>query len=288
MTIDLASLKTGEKSGLQVTIKTLLDAGAHFGHQTERWNPKMLPFLFGERNGVHIINLDHTMRKWEIAKKFIVDRVSLGGRVLFVGTKAQSREIISREAARCGAFHVTERWLGGTLTNFKTIKNSIERMKKLEELLASSEQPETKVKLSKKEKLNISRQIQKLTSNIGGIRNMKRPPDLLFVVDINKEDLAIEEARRLHIPVIALVDSNTNPDHVDIPIPSNDDAARTVELFTAAVADSVIEGTELYKARSTKAEAHNSGSNESGGGEGGGGTTRRSKRSSHEAPAPAA
>jgi small subunit ribosomal protein S2 len=248
-TNELSTLAVGQKSNTQVTVKTLLDAGAHFGHQTERWNPKMLPFIFGERNGVHILNLDHTMRKWEIARKFIVDRVSLGGSCLFVGTKAQSREIIKREAERCGGFYVTTRWLGGTLTNFQTIKKSIQRMTKLEELLASAEAEGSKVRLSKKEKLNITRQIEKLTANIGGIRNMKKTPDVLFVVDINKEDLSVNEAKRLHIPVVALVDSNVNPNAVDFPIPSNDDASKTVELFSAAIADAVIEGNEIYKAR---------------------------------------
>lgn len=254
MTNNLESLQLGEKSGVDVSIKALLDAGAHFGHQTERWNPKMLPFIFGERNGVHIINLDYTLRKWEIARKFILDRVSLGGTVLFVGTKHQSRDIISREAKRCGSFFVTSRWLGGTLTNFQTIKKSVDRMKKLEELLHASEQPETKVRLAKKEKLSISRQLEKLNANIGGIRNLKKSPDVLFVVDINKEDLAVAEARRLHIPVVALVDSNVNPDTVDFPIPSNDDATKTVELFCAAVADAVIEGTESYRTRAPRNE----------------------------------
>jgi small subunit ribosomal protein S2 len=248
-TTELSTLAVGQKSDTQVSVKTLLDAGAHFGHQTERWNPKMLPFIFGERNGVHILNLDHTMRKWEIARKFIVDRVSLGGSCLFVGTKAQSREIIKREAERSNSYFVTTRWLGGTLTNFQTIKKSIQRMTKLEELLAAAETEGSKVRLSKKEKLNITRQIDKLNANIGGIRHMKKTPDVLFVVDINKEDLSVNEAKRLHIPVVALVDSNVNPETVDFPIPSNDDASKTVELFSAAVADAVLEGAEIYKAR---------------------------------------
>ena len=246
---DLSTLAVGQKSNFQVNVKTLLDAGAHFGHQTDRWNPKMLPFIFGERNGVHILNLDHTMRKWELARKFIVDRISLGGMCLFVGTKAQSRDIIKREAERSNSYFVTTRWLGGTLTNFQTIKKSIYRMTKLEELLASAEVEGSKVRLSKKEKLNISRQIAKLNANIGGIRHMKKTPDVLFVVDINKEDLAVNEAKRLHIPVVALVDSNVNPDVVDFPVPSNDDASKTVELFAAAVADAVLEGNELFKSR---------------------------------------
>lgn len=270
----LETLAAGQSSGVQVSIKTLLDAGAHFGHQTERWNPKMLPFIFGARNGVHILNLDHTMRKWEIARKFIVDRVSLGGAILFVGTKQQTREIIQREAVRCGGFYVSSRWLGGTLTNFGTIRRSIERMKKLEELLAAAELPESKVRLSKKEKLNISRQIDKLVANIGGIRDMKRTPDILFVVDINKEDLAVLEARRLHIPVVALVDSNVDPEVVDFAIPSNDDASRAVELFSAAIADAVIEGSEIYKTRSPRTAVEN----DNHGGQGAGAHTPATRR----------
>lgn len=263
------SLQPGQKSGVQVTVSALLEAGAHFGHQADKWNPKMLPFLFGERNGVHIINLDVTQRKFDIARKFVVDRASLGGSILFVGTKLQARTIIEREAKRCGAFFVSSRWLGGTLTNYQTIKNSLDRMKKLEELLTAAEVPDTKVRLAKKEKLTISRELQKLDANIGGIRAMKKLPDVIFVVDICKEDLVINEARRLHIPVIALVDSNANPEVVDFAIPSNDDASRTIELFTAAFADAVIEGTEAYKARSPR-QSESSQTN----GEGG----RRSKK----------
>lgn len=249
----LEALKVGEKSGIQVTVKSLLDAGAHFGHQADKWNPKMLPFLFGERNGVHIINLDSTIRKFEIARKFIFDRVSLGGTILFVGTKLQARTIVEREAKRCGAFYVSSRWLGGTLTNFQTIKNSIDRIRKLEDLLAATEVADSKVKINKKEKLTITRELDKLNANIGGIRTMKKIPDVIFVIDICKEDLVVAEAKRLHIPVIALIDSNANPEVVDFPIPSNDDATRTLELFTAAFADAVIEGNESYKARSNRA-----------------------------------
>lgn len=233
----------------QVTVKTLLEAGAHFGHQAQRWNPRMLPYIYTERNGVHIINLDITMRLWLRARKYIVDTVSRGGTVLFVGTKPQAREIIAREATRCGAFFTTARWLGGTLTNFQTIKNSIDRMRRMQEYLVESEKPDSKIKLVKKEKVRISKELEKLEGTLGGIRNMKRPPDLIFVVDINKEEIAIAEARRLHIPVVALVDTNVDPELVQFPIPSNDDAARTIQLFIAAAADAVAEGRIAFEAR---------------------------------------
>jgi small subunit ribosomal protein S2 len=226
-----------------------MDAGAHYGHQTQRWNPKMLPYVYGARNGVHIINLDLTLKKWEIARKYIVDRVSLGGSVLIVGTKQQAKEIIKEEAKRCGAFFVSSRWLGGCLSNFQTIKNSIERMRKLENLLAEAAQENTKVRLGKKERLDISRQVEKLETNLGGIRGMKKIPDVIFVVDIVKEEIAIAEATRLHIPVVALVDTNGDPGKVAFPIPSNDDASRTLRLFMSALADAILEGRGIYEAR---------------------------------------
>lgn len=235
--------------GTPITIKNLIEAGAHYGHQTQRWNPKMLPNIYGARNGVHIINLDITMRKWEIARKYIVDRVSLGGNVLFVGTKQQAKDIVKEEATRCGAFFVASRWLGGCLSNFQTIKNSIERMRKLENLLTEASAEGSKVKLTKKERLDISRQVEKLEANLGGIRNMKKTPDVIFIVDVVKESIAIAEANRLHIPVVALVDTNADPAAVAFPIPSNDDAARAIRLFCSAVADAVNEGRALQAAR---------------------------------------
>jgi small subunit ribosomal protein S2 len=235
--------------GTPITIRTLMDAGAHYGHQTQRWNPKMLPYVYGARNGVHIINLDLTLRKWEIARKYIVDRVSLGGNVLIVGTKQQAKEIVKEEASRCGAFFVSSRWLGGCLSNFQTIKNSIERMRKLENLLAEANQENSKVRLAKKERLDISRQLEKLEANLGGIRNMKKIPDVIFVIDIVKEEIAIAEATRLHIPVVALVDTNGDPGKVAFPIPSNDDASRTLKLFMSALADAILEGRAIYNAR---------------------------------------
>ena len=255
--------------GTPITIKNLIDAGAHYGHQTQRWNPKMLPNIYGARNGVHIINLDITMRKWEIARKYIVDRVSLGGNVLFVGTKQQAKDIVKEEASRCGAFYVASRWLGGCLSNFQTIKHSIERMRKLEGLLADAAAEGSKVKLTKKERLDISRQVEKLEANLGGIRNMRKTPDIIFVIDVVKESIAIAEANRLHIPVVALVDTNADPAAVNFPIPSNDDAARTIRLFCSAIADAINEGRGLQAARFTQ------------GGQGGGDDRREAVNGSH-------
>ena len=234
---------------VDVSIKNMLEAGAHFGHQTSRWNPKMLPSIYCAKNGIHILNLDVTLAQWTRARKFIVETVGRGGTVLFVGTKIQAREIVQHEATRGTAFYVTTRWLGGTLSNFQTIKNSIDRMRKLEELLAQAEVEGTKIKLNKKEKLEITREVGKLEQSLGGIRQMKRTPDVIFVIDVIKEAIAVEEARRLRIPVVAMVDTNVNPDKIEFPIPSNDDAARAIRLFTAAVADAVIEGKAVFNAR---------------------------------------
>jgi small subunit ribosomal protein S2 len=249
MTTAQDSTRQGVEIGAPITIKSLMDAGAHYGHQTQRWNPKMLPYIFGARNGVHIINLDLTLKRWEIARKYIVDRVSLGGNLLFVGTKQQAKDIVREQATRCGAFYVASRWLGGCLSNFQTIKNSIDRMRKLENLLAEAAQENTKIRITKKERLDISRQVEKLETNLGGIRNMKKTPDIIFVVDIVKEAIVIAEANRLHIPVVALVDTNADPNRIAFPIPSNDDATRTIQLFLSAAADAVHEGRAIYQAR---------------------------------------
>jgi small subunit ribosomal protein S2 len=241
--------QAGFQAGTPVTIRTLMDAGAHYGHQTQRWNPKMLPYIYGARNGVHIINLDLTMKRWEVARKYVVDRVSLGGNVLIVGTKQQAKDIIKEEATRCGAHFVSSRWLGGCLSNFQTMKNSIERMRKLESLLADASNDSSKVRLTKKERLDMSRQLEKLEANLGGIRNMKKIPDLIFVVDVVKEHIAIAEANRLHIPVMALVDTNADPAQIAFPIPSNDDATRAIRLFLSALADAILEGRSIHQAR---------------------------------------
>jgi small subunit ribosomal protein S2 len=247
----MESIETNTKENtprepVTVSIQSLMAAGAHFGHQTERWNPKMKPYLYGEKNGVHVINLDITLSVWERTKKVIHDTVARGGNVLFVGTKPQAREAVESEARRCGAFFVTSRWLGGTLTNFATIRKSLERMKKLEELLALADDQNSEVKLNKKEKLSISRDLEKLDRSLGGIRLMKRAPDVMFVIDINREDIAVAEARRLNIPVIALADSNVDPDLVDLAIPSNDDSKRTIELFVSALSDIVIQARKEF------------------------------------------
>lgn len=235
-----------------VNVKTLIEAGAHFGHQTTKWNPKMLPYIYGQRNGIHIINLDLTLQLWERARKVIVDTLAIGGQILFVGTKQQARDIVAAEAVRCGAHSVTTRWLGGTLSNFQTIKFSIDRMRKVEELLVKADDESSEIEIKKKEKLMIKRQLGKLEGTLGGIRTMRKPPELIFVVDINKEAIAVAEARRLHIPVVALVDTNCDPSKVEFPIPSNDDAGRTIKLLVAAVGDAVIEGRAIFEARGAK------------------------------------
>ncbi len=247
-----ANSHTAAEAPVSINVKTLLEAGAHYGHQSDKWNPKMLPFLYGEKNKIHIINLDQTVARWEKARKAIVDVCALGGNVLFVGTKLQARETIVHHATRCGAPFVTTRWLGGTLSNFQTLKKSIERMRRMEDLLAKANDESSDVKLNKKEKLNIGRQIEKLEANLGGLRNLRKPPELVFIVDVTKESIAVAESRRLHIPVVALVDSNANPSFITHPIPSNDDAAKTIALFSAAVADAVIEGRKIYEARAPR------------------------------------
>lgn len=265
---------TYEMKGVEVSLRTLMEAGAHFGHETARWSPKMLPFIFGARNGVHILNLDLTLQRWRDARNFIVRKMAEGGGVLFVGTKIQAREAIIEEALRCGAYHLTSRWLGGTMTNFETIRKSLERMKKLEDLLAESQREGSEVKLNKKEKLYISKQLEKLDANIGGIRNMKGSPELLFVVDINKEHIAIAEARKLGIPVVAIVDSNTDPKDIDYPIPANDDSAKSIRLFAAAVADAVIEGRSQYEMRMNREDSSGGETPRSSRGRGRGGESR--------------
>lgn|GEM_PF-1164937 len=266
----------------EVSIRSLMDAGAHFGHQTYRWNPKMTPYIFGERNGVHIINLDYTMRLWKRAREYVVSTLSRGGSILFVGTKLQAREIVEFEAKRCGALYTTSRWLGGTLSNFATIKNAFERMRRIEELLAKAEVADSGVKLKKKEKLGFTRELSKLNAGLGGIRNMKKVPDLIFVVDIQKEAIAVSEAHRLRIPIMAMVDTNVDPALIDFPVPSNDDAARTIKLFVAAVADAVIEGRAEFSARRNKGDGNKGDDSErgNGGGSGGSGTevSSRSRR----------
>jgi small subunit ribosomal protein S2 len=221
-----------------VSMRQMLEAGVHFGHQTRFWNPKMAPFIFGERNRIHIINLEKTLPLYVEAADFVKQLVADGGRVLFVGTKRSAREAIAREAARCGMPHVTHRWLGGMLTNFKTIRQSIRRLAEIDEMAASGLLDSR----SKREAQMVRRERDKLERSLGGIREMEGLPDALFVVDVGHEKIAIHEAQKLGIPVIAVVDTNCSPDGISYVIPGNDDAMRAIELYAAGIADAVIEG----------------------------------------------
>ncbi|MCI0513469.1 30S ribosomal protein S2 [candidate division KSB1 bacterium] len=223
---------------LNVAIQDLLVAGTHFGHLTRRWNPKMKKFIFMERNGIYIIDLKKTIVCLEKVFNAIVQVARQGDDLLIVGTKKQAREIVRSESDRCGAHYVVERWLGGTLTNFATIKKSIKRLKNLEKKGTDG----TYDKITKKEILNIERQKEKLLKNLGGIREMVRLPGILFVIDTKKEDIAVAEARRLNIPVIGLIDTNSDPDLIDYPIPGNDDAFKSISLITRVIADAYLEG----------------------------------------------
>jgi small subunit ribosomal protein S2 len=229
-----------------VTMKNLLEAGVHFGHQTSRWNPKMKPYIFGARNGIYIIDLQQTVRLFRDAYNFVRDLTAQGGQMLFVGTKKQAQDAIREEAERCGAFYVNTRWLGGMLTNFQTIKQSIERLKKLDEML---EDPLVSDALTKKELQGLRHEREKLLSSLGGIKGLRKLPDALFVIDPKKEEIAVREANKLSIPVVAVVDTNCDPDLIDYKIPGNDDAIRAIRLFCAAVAEAVIEGRNLYEER---------------------------------------
>lgn len=222
-------------------MKSLLEAGVHFGHRTRRWNPKMRPFIFAERNGIHIIDLQQTVVKLEEAYNFARDTIAAGGTLLFVGTKRQAQDTIQAEALRCGMPYVTQRWLGGTLTNFRTIRSRTDYMLKLEERQASGELD----KLPKKEALQLSRELLKLQTRLGGLREMRRLPKALFIVDTHHETNAIHEATILHIPVIAMCDTNSDPDPIAYPIPANDDAIRAIKLITSKIADAVIEGKNI-------------------------------------------
>ncbi len=220
-----------------ISMKQLLEAGVHFGHQTRRWNPKMAEYIFAERNGIYIIDLQKTVKKVEDAYYAIADIVKNGGSVLFVGTKKQAQESIREEAERCGMYYVNERWLGGMLTNFKTIQTRIDRLLKLEEMQESGDLE----RRPKKEVAKLLHEKEKLDRNIGGIKNMKELPDALFIVDPRKEHIAILEAHNLGIPIVAIVDTNCDPDEVDYVIPGNDDAIRAVKLIASKIADAVVE-----------------------------------------------
>jgi small subunit ribosomal protein S2 len=225
-------------------MKELLEAGVHFGHQTRRWNPKMKPFIFGKRNGIHIVDLQKTLHHFEDAADFIRDLAANGRNVLFVGTKRQAQDAIREEAERCGMFFMNHRWLGGTMTNFRTIRKSIQRFKEIESTLSSEDSH-----LTKKERIRLERQRRKMDRAFGGIKDMEDLPDALFVIDTVHEHIAIKEANRLGIPVVAVVDTNSDPEEVDFPIPGNDDAIRAIRLFTSRIADNVLEGLNLADER---------------------------------------
>jgi small subunit ribosomal protein S2 len=222
-----------------VSMQALLEAGAHFGHQTHRWNPKMKPYIFGERNGIHILDLSQTVPLFARALDFVRATSAAGGKVLFVGTKRQAQEPVAEAARRSGQHYVNHRWLGGMLTNWKTISASIRKFKTLEEQLSGDTHGFTK-----KEVLKMTRERDKFEASLGGIRDMNGLPDLMFVIDVNKEDLAIKEANVLGIPVIAILDSNTDPANIAFPVPGNDDAARAIQLYCNAVADSILAGKQ--------------------------------------------
>lgn len=232
-----------------VSMRQMLEVGVHFGHQTRRWNPKMKQFIFGERNGIHIINLDQTVERVEVAYSFVRDLVANGGTVLFVGTKKQAQDPIRSYAEKCGMHYVNERWLGGMLTNFETISKRVAKMQEYERMKASGEFDA----MPKKEALLLTRELEKLQKNLSGMTNMARRPDAIFVLDTMKEHIAVTEANKLKIPVVAVVDSNVDPDVIQYPIPGNDDAIRANDLLTRVIAEAVIEGRFIHQKRNPHA-----------------------------------
>ena len=226
-----------------ISMKALLESGVHFGHRTNKWDPRMKPYIFTERNGIHIIDLQQTSKLLSQAYNIIRDAVANGGNVLFVGTKRQAQETVAEEAARCGMPYVTERWMGGMLTNWSTMSARIQELERLEKMRDHNELD----RLTKKEGLLIGRQIVRLTTRLSGTRTMKRRPDLLFIIDVGREEAAVHEANLLNIPIVAMVDTNCNPQNIDYVIPSNDDAIRAIKLLVAKVADAVLEGKAMRK-----------------------------------------
>jgi len=222
-------------------MKELLEAGVHFGHQTKRWNPRMKEFIFGERNGIYIIDLQKTLKMFKEASKFVQELAASGRIILFVGTKRQAQDAIAEEAQRCSMFYVNQRWLGGLLTNWITVQKSVKRLKELDEMATDGRYD----LLPKKEVIKLERERKHLQANLAGIKNMSRLPDAIFVIDSNKEQIAVREARKLGIPVVAVVDTNCDPSEVDYVIPGNDDALRAIRLFTSKIAESIAEGVNL-------------------------------------------
>ncbi|HKA16490.1 MAG TPA: 30S ribosomal protein S2 [Myxococcota bacterium] len=230
----------------ELTVRDLLEAGVHFGHQTRRWNPRMKRFLFGERNGVHIVDLDQTLPRFQKALDFLRETVASGGKVLFVSTKRQAQSFVEAEAQRCEQYFVSRRWLGGMLTNFKTVRKSIEHYKELLELVADAEKV---ADLSKKELAGINREVEKYKRSLDGIKEMTRLPDALFIVDVGRESIAVKEANRLGIPIVAIVDSNCDPESIDFVVPGNDDSTRAIQLYCQRVADACAEGARIFNER---------------------------------------
>ncbi len=224
-----------------ITMKELLEAGVHFGHQTKRWNPRMKEYIFGERNGIYIIDLQKTLKMFKEASKYVTDLALDGKTILFVGTKRQAQDAIAEEATRCGMFYINQRWLGGLLTNWTTVQKSVKRLQELDEMATDGRYD----LMTKKEVIKLERERKHLQANLAGIKNMRRLPDALFVVDSNNETIAVKEARKLGIPVVAVVDTNCDPTLVDYVIPGNDDALRAIRLFTSKVSDSIIEGVQM-------------------------------------------
>ena len=233
-----------------VSMKQMLETGVHFGHQTRRWNPKMRPFIFGARNGIHIIDLQQTVKLFRVAYDKVVDTVAKGGKVLFIGTKRQAQETIAAEASRAGQFYVANRWMGGTLTNFVTIQKSIARLKELEGKFADG----SINRYQKKEILLRQREMEKLQETLGGIKEMDRLPQLAFIIDPNREDIAVRECRKLGIPIVAITDTNCDPDDIDFVIPGNDDAIRAIKLFVNAFAEACLEGASMDPDKAADAE----------------------------------
>ena len=228
---------------VEITMKELLEAGVHFGHQTRRWNPKMKEYIFGERNGIHIIDLQKTLKMFREAARYIADQAAQGKSILFLGTKRQAQEAIAEEAQRCEMYFVNHRWLGGTLTNWVTLQKSIKRLK----LLKSMSEDGRMAEFSKKEGARLDRELKHLQQNFAGVENMSTPPDVMFVIDPNSEVIAVREARRIGIPVVAIVDTNCDPSLVDWVIPGNDDALRAIRLFTSKVSDAVLSGRQSFE-----------------------------------------
>jgi small subunit ribosomal protein S2 len=224
-----------------ITMKELLEAGVHFGHQTKRWNPRMKEYIFGERNGIYIIDLQKTLKMFKEASKFVQDLAADGKIVLFVGTKRQAQDAIAEEATKCGGYYINQRWLGGLLTNWITVQKSVKRLKELDEMATDGRYE----LLPKKEVIKLERERKHLQANLAGIKNMSRLPDAIFVIDSNKEQIAVREARKLGIPVVAVVDTNCDPTEVDYVIPGNDDALRAIRLFTSKISESIAEGAQL-------------------------------------------